>query len=254
MKKVIAIINQKGGVGKTTTSINLACGMAQSGQKILLVDLDPQGHSTLGMGKAELYEFTVQDILLNKKQINEVIIDTEVDNLFMVPADPHLDKAEQLLIPEYFRELRLQKALDDLKGFDYVIIDCRPTLGTLTVNALYASNFIIVPTDMGRYSLEGFADLIETVDSIKPEFLKNKNEFMRILLTMYDSRETIVNDWVTDQLENYQDMICSTRIRKITGLKQAQIAETPVMLFAPNNAGAKDYMRLTQELLELWQT
>ncbi len=252
MNKVIAVINQKGGVGKTTTSINLACGMAQAGNKVLLLDLDPQGHSTLGMGMAEQYEYAAQDILLNKQNIRDVIIGTDVDNLYMVAANLHLDKAEQLLISEYFREGRVQNSLKDLDDFDYVIIDCRPTLGTLTVNALYAANFILVPTDMGRYSLEGFADLVDAVDTIKPEFGKNKNTFMRILLTMYDSRETIVNEWVEEQLVSYKDLICSTRIRKITGLKQAQIAETPIMLFSPNNAGAIDYRALTKELLELW--
>ena len=246
--KIIAVINQKGGVGKTTTSINLACGMALCGRKVLLLDLDPQGHTTIGMGMAERYEFAVQEVLLNKKGIEEVMVTTDIENLFLVAANLHLDKAEQLLIPEYFREGRLQKALAGLEDFDYVIIDCRPTLGTLTINALYAANFILVPTDMGRYSLEGFADLIDTVKKIKPEMVTRD---IRILLTMYDSRESIVNDWVQEQLEDYKHLICTTRIRKITGLKQAQIAETPIMLFSPNNAGAHDYMELTRELLEI---
>jgi chromosome partitioning protein len=197
---------------------------------------------------AERYEFAVQDLLLNRKMIDEVAVATDIENLFLVAANLRLDKAEQLLIPEYFREGRLQKALAELKDFDYVIIDCRPTLGTLTINALYAANFILVPTDMGRYSLEGFADLIETVNKIKPEMITKD---MRILLTMFDSRESIVNDWVQNQLENYKHLLCTTKIRKITGLKQAQIAETPIMLFSPNNAGAHDYMQLARELLKI---
>lgn len=254
MNKVIAVMNQKGGVGKTTTSMNLACGLAQAGKRTLLIDLDPQGHSTIGIGLAGQYEYAVQDVLLNKKLLSEVIIPTEVDGLYMIAANLRLDRAEQLLIPEYFREGRLHAALEGSNGFDYTVIDCRPTLGVLTVNALYASNFLLVPTDMGRYSLEGFADLLETVDNIKPEWSEHRTNFMRIVLTMYDAREKIVNEWVENQLSNYRDLICSTRIRKITGLKQAQIAEMPILVFAPNNAGARDYNSLTQELMKVWQT
>jgi chromosome partitioning protein len=119
----------------------------------------------------------------------------------------------------------------------------------LAVNALTAADFVLVPTDMGRYSLEGFADLIETIQSIKGDLFQDRKKFMRILLTMYDAREGIVNEWVTAQLKDYQDLLFTTKIRRITGLKQSQIAEKPIMLFDPSNAGTKDYRELTKELI-----
>jgi chromosome partitioning protein len=253
MKK-IAIINQKGGVGKTTTAINLACGLALAGQRVLLIDLDPQGHATIGLGMAERYKLAIQEVLLNRSGLNEIIMPTDIVNLHLAAANLHLDKAEQLLIPELFREGRLNKALQAVNGYDYIFIDCRPTLGLLAINALSAADFILVPTDMGRYSLEGFADLIETIQAIKGDKFQDKKSFLRILLTMYDSREGIVNDWVQAQLSGYQDLIFTTRIRRITGLKQSQIAEKPIMIFDPNNAGAKDYYQLTNELLSVCPT
>ena len=145
MKKIIAIINQKGGVGKTTTSINLSCGLVLEGYKVLLIDLDPQAHSTIGIGfDTEDYRFSIQDVLLRKKKMREVILKSEIENLDIVPSRIGLDRAEQQLTPEMFKEQRLDKALEGL-DHDFIVIDCRPTLGTLTVNALYACNFIINP-------------------------------------------------------------------------------------------------------------
>jgi len=253
MKKIIAVINQKGGVGKTTTAINLSCGLAISKKKVLLIDLDPQGHATIGMGVAENYEYSIQDVLLKTVNIQEAVIETGIENLHMITSNLHLDKAEQLLTTEYFREGRLADAFKDFDIYDYIIIDCRPTLGILSINALYASNFIIVPTDMGRYSLEGFADLMEAISTIKPHDKIDPQQYIRILLTMYDSRELIVNDWVKDQLTDYESLIFETKIRRITGLKQAQIAETPVMTFAPRGKGAADYTALTKEFLTTCQ-
>lgn len=253
MKKIVAVINQKGGVGKTTTSTNLACGLALKNQKVLLVDLDAQGHTTIGLGMVERCPFAIQDVLIYDKKIQDVICATDIKGLDLVAANIHLSKAANLLFNEHFRETRLQKSLEDVKNnYDYVIIDCHPSLGILEVNALYACNYILVPTDTGRYSLEGFADLIDTIKRIKGSS-NNLKEYLRILITIFDSREKGINEWVEEQLADFSDIVLSTKIRKITGIKQAQIAEMPIMLYDKKSAGTEDYLKLTQELLKLWQ-
>ena len=180
MQKIVAIINQKGGVGKTTTSINLASGLARHGQRVLLIDLDPQAHSTIGLGiEPESYRLAMHDVLVNKKDIKEIILKTPIENLSLAPSHIRLDKAEYQLTPEMFKESKLQKAIHGLE-YDFIVIDCRPTLGTLTINALFASNFIIVPCEMGRYALDGFADLMEAIDKVKNNEGGDKEQFVKI--------------------------------------------------------------------------
>ena len=247
MHKIIAVINQKGGVGKTTTSINLACGLALAGHKTLLVDLDPQAHSTIGVGiKPEDYQFAIHDVLVNKRNIREVIKKTQIDNLDLVPSHIALDRAEQRLISEHFRESRLHKAVRNL-DYDFIVIDCRPTLGTLTVNGLYASDFILVPCEMARYALDGFSDLMDTIDSVKNS--EAIETLIRILLTKFDSRKTISNDWVMEQLEPFKYLIFETKIRQNEALNQAHMAQQPIFAFKPNSPGAQDYEQLTKEFL-----
>lgn len=189
MGKVVAVINQKGGVGKTTTSINLACGLALKGKQVILIDFDPQAHSTIGLGiEPGSFRFAIHDALVNKKNVKEVILPIpKIKNLFLAPSHIRLDKAEQQLTPEMFRESVLYKSMRGL-DYDFTIIDCRPTLGTLTINALYASNFIIVPCEVGRYALDGFSDLMESIDKVKNSEGPNKEQFVRILLTKFDPR------------------------------------------------------------------
>lgn len=251
MKKIVSVINQKGGVGKTTTAINLSSGLGLSGYKVLLIDLDPQGHSTIGMGMVEKCDLTIRDVLQHNKKAEDVIYTTEVDNVDLIAANIHLNKASNLLINEHFREAKLKNALDPVEAeYDFIIIDCHPSLGILEINALYACNFILVPTDTGRYSLEGFADLIDTIRSVKGE--QNIREYLRILVTIFDSREKGINEWLDEQLEEFKDVVLDTKIRKITAIKQAQIAEVPIMLYDPKSEGTKDYQALTHELLRLW--
>jgi chromosome partitioning protein len=247
---IIAIINQKGGVGKTTTSINFAAGLARQGKKTLLIDLDPQAHSTIGIGiEPESFTASISDVLARKKPIAETILPAKAGNLFIVPSHIRLDKIEQQLAPELFRETFLKKAIDSL-DFDYIVIDCRPTLGTLTINALYAANFIIVPCEMGRYALDGFADLMETIEHVKNSDF-NKSDFIRILLTKYDSRNKISNDWVFQQLEPFKRLILNTYIRRNEALNQSQMAQEPIFDFKLDSVGSQDYEQLVNEFLSL---
>lgn len=249
-KNIIAIVNQKGGVGKTTTSINFAAGLARQDKKTLLIDLDPQAHSTIGLGiEPETFSASISDVLVKKKPIGDAILATKNKNLFIVPSHIRLDKIEQQLAPELFRETFLKKATENL-DFDYIVIDCRPTLGTLTINALYAANFIIVPCEMGRYALDGFADLMETIEHVKNDNL-DKADFIRILLTKYDSRNKVSNDWVLQQLEPFKHLIFNTYIRRNEALNQSQMAQEHIFDFKADSVGSKDYEQLANEFLNL---
>lgn len=249
-KNIIAIINQKGGVGKTTTSINLSAGLARQNKKTLLIDLDPQAHSTIGLGiEPESFSASISDVLAKKKPITETILPTSTPNLFIVPSHIRLDKIEQQLAPELFRESFLQKAIKGL-DFDYIVIDCRPTLGTLTINALFAANFIIVPCEMGRYALDGFSDLMETIEHVKNGDF-NKTDFIRILLTKYDNRNKVSNDWVLQQLEPFKHLIFQTYIRRNEALNQSQMAQETIFDFKAESSGSQDYTKLINEFLSL---
>jgi chromosome partitioning protein len=248
--RIISIINQKGGVGKTTTSINLSCGLALKGHRTLLIDLDPQAHSTIGLGiEPGSYELGIHNVFLDKVAISKCILETSIENLHMAPAHLRLDRAEQILSPELFKEAMLHNAIAGL-DYEFIVIDCRPSLGTLTVNALYACNWIIVPVEMSRYALEGFADLMETVEVVKRAG-KDHGVTIRILFTKLDQRNKITNDWVLGELDAHKDLIFQTVIHRNEALNQAHIVRAPIFICKPNSTGARDYQQLTEEILSL---
>lgn len=246
---IVAIINQKGGVGKSTTSINLACGIAMQGRKVLLVDLDPQSHSTIVLGNShDSFPATIQDVFMKRVAIRDVIVKTDIDNLYLAPSNIHLDKTEYLLVPEMFREIRLSNALSDL-DYEFIFIDCRPTLGILSVNALYASNIVLIPCEMARFSLEGFSDLLDAINIVKRGNGSKVDYVMRILFCKYDSRKVISNQWVMQQLEPYRSMLFMTHIRQCEALNQSHMARETIFTFKPNSHGAEDYSSLAEEFL-----
>jgi chromosome partitioning protein len=248
-QNVVAIINQKGGVGKTTTSINLACGIAMLGRKVLLIDLDPQAHSTIVLGsRPDSCSATIQDVLLKGVAVRDIIVSTGIDNLYLAPSSIHLDKAEQLLIPEMFRETRLSNALSGL-DYEFIVIDCRPTLGILSVNALYASNIVLIPCETARFSLEGFSDLLNAINIVKMSNQTTSERVLRILFCKFDSRKAISNQWVKKQLEPYRSILFMTHIRQCEALNQAHMAKEPIFTFKPNSHGAEDYASLVKEFL-----
>lgn len=252
MKKIIAVINQKGGVGKTTTSINFSCCLAQRNYKVLLIDLDPQAHSTTGLGiEQDQYNFTINEVLTQKTDTQTAILETEIENLHIIPSHIKLDKTETEITLGIYKEARLYSAIQHL-DYDFVVIDCRPSLGALSLNAVYACNFVIVPCEVARYSLDGFSDLLDTIKVIKNNTKIDKN-FIKILLTKYDSRKTNSNDWFFEQLTNYSDLLFETRIRQNEALNQASMLQKPICVLDKNSHGAKDYDSLTDEFLKLCQ-
>lgn len=252
MKK-FCVINQKGGTGKTVTSINLSGGLAREGKKTLLIDMDPQGHSTIGIGidpanlKGSLY-----DVLATKRPLRDIIVPSYVEGLDVAPAHIKLASGAEQLYSKMFRETILFQAL---RGFDeiydYIVIDCPPALGVLTVNALYASDFIVVPCQMSRYSLDGLADLLDTVGAIKTQNEGSQESLKQlgILLTMFDKRNKVTNEFILTQLEPYKDRMFETIIMKNEALNQASIAQKLIFDFDPNSQGSNDYKQLTQEIL-----
>jgi chromosome partitioning protein len=252
--RIIAIINQKGGVGKTTTAVNLAAGLARAGHRTLLIDLDPQAHATVGLGlDPEAFAGrTIGDVLLAESAgICSIVGDTYLSALKLAPSPLALSKADSWLHARHFREQRLQHALEGLDGFDYVLVDCQPTLGVLPVNAMVAAEHFLIPTPPSGYALRGLGDLLETLHSIR-RFMSRWD--YRVLLTMVMGQATVTNDLVERALEPLREKLLTTRITRCEVLNRAQTDDRPkdVGTYAPRSRAACDYQQLTQEILNLW--
>lgn len=256
MSHVVAVINQKGGTGKTTTTINLGAGLAYRGHRTLLVDLDPQAHTTIGIGvdPDESRECMAEVFTLPRKPIRDVIVETYIPWLFLAPAHIRLARAAEAAYSRVFKEAILAHSLKSV-DFDFIIIDCPPSLGVLTTNSLFACDFIIIPCQISRYSLDGLADLLQTIETVKDLSSQElfEGDHFRILLTMYDRRNRVTNEYILEQLKPYRERTFATLIMKNEALNQAQIAQKSIFDYDPKSSGALDYQRLTDEFLALCQ-
>ncbi len=250
MGKVIAIANQKGGVGKTTTAVNLGTCLAQNKRKVLVIDHDPQGNSTSGIGlkKGEIKK-CIYDVLINEIPLEEVLIQTQVENLKMAPATIRLAGAEAELVGMMARDQRLKRAIEPIKkDFDYILIDCPPSLGNLTINSLAASDSIIVPIQCEYYALEGLSQLMKTIQLVQ-KYSNPDLQIEGVILTMYDNR-TNLSSQVTDEVRRYfQDKVYRTIIPRNIRLSEAPSFGLPITLYDEKSKGAEAYIELAKEVM-----
>jgi chromosome partitioning protein len=250
--KILAIINQKGGVGKSTVSVNLAYGLSLKKKKVLIIDLDPQGHSSCIYCPTIPQENTISSAFIDKKvNLKDIIIpaivaDKPADHLNIIPSTIKLATVIEQISGTLYREKILKNHLDKIsENYDYIILDCPPTLGILAINAIYCSNSIIVPTNFGRYSLDGMADLLVSVKEIKDG---QKYNFF-VLKNLYEKRNSQTNKYINEQLLALSENTFATTIRKNEAINQAQITNLPVQVFNPASKGAQDFNLLTEEVI-----
>ena len=249
LPRVVSIANQKGGVGKTTTSVSLGASLAEMGSRVLVIDLDPQGNATTGLGiNARNLEASIYDVLMSDLPLEDCIEATSIKNLFVAPATIDLAGAEIELVPAFSRELKLKRAIDGVKDdFDWVIIDCPPSLGLLTINALAASNDVIVPIQCEYYALEGLSQLVRNVSLVQTN-LNPGLEVRGIVLTMYDGR-TKLSDQVQQEVRNhFGPTVYQTVIPRTVRLSEAPSFGTPITVFDSLSRGAVAYRELAKEV------
>lgn len=248
--KVIAIANQKGGVGKTTTSVNISAILAKKGRKVILVDGDPQGNATSGLGVDKNVENSLYDILVNEVDINETLQDTCIKNLKVCPSNVNLAGAEVELVNLMSREQRLKEKLDEVKDdYDYIIIDCPPSLGLITLNAFTAADSVLIPVQCEYYALEGLGQLINTINLVKKHLNKNL-AIEGAVLTMYDMRTNLSNQVVREVKRYFDDKVYKTVIPRNIKLSEAPSYGMPITIYDATSKGARCYEKLAREIVK----
>ncbi len=249
MSHIIAVLNQKGGVGKTTTTINVAAYLAKAGKSVLIVDTDPQGNATSGLGIDKQHvEATIYNVLLGEVTPDKAIIDTDVAGVHLLPANPDLASVETELAARESRELLLKQVLQGLE-YDFILIDCPPALGLLTVNALVAANWLIVPVQAEYYALEGLGQLIDVFQRVKQGMNPDIN-LLGVVVTMYDSRTSLSDQVVGELQKHFGESVFSTYIPRNVRLAEAPSYGKPISEHDKWSKGARAYKQLTKEVLK----
>ncbi|MHB8681749.1 MAG: ParA family protein [Acidimicrobiales bacterium] len=249
LPRIMAVANQKGGVGKTTTAVNLGAGLAELGYRVLVVDLDPQGNATTGLGiDGRTFELSMYDVIMRDSSLEDCIEPTSLKNLFVAPATIDLAGAEIELVPTFSRELKLRKALESVhEDFDFVLIDCPPSLGLITINGLAAADEVLVPIQCEYYALEGLGQLLRNVHLVQAN-LNERLEVSTIVLTMYDGRTKLAEQVAEEVRTHFGNKVCKNIIPRTVRISEAPSFGQPITVFDPSSRGAIAYRELAKEV------
>jgi chromosome partitioning protein len=248
--RIISVSNQKGGVGKTTTAVNLGASLASKGQRVLVIDLDPQGNASSGFGVyKEQVENSIYNVMLGELSLSDVTLSTEVPNLFLVPANTDLSGAEVELVSVFARESKLKNALQSVREeYDIILIDCPPSLGLLTVNSLTAADAVLIPLQCEYYALEGLGHLVHTIELVRSS-LNPELQILGILLTMFDGRTSLSHQVESEVREHFADKVFKTVIPRNIRLSEAPSHGRPVILYDVASRGSQGYLAIAEEML-----
>ena len=246
MGKIVSVANQKGGVGKTTTTVNLSTILAKRGKKVLLIDTDPQGNATSGLGIEKESDLSTYDLLITDVAAEDIIQETAIKNLYITPSNMNLAGAEVQLVSMMSREQRMKEKLDVIKDkFDFILIDCPPSLGLITLNAFTASDSVLIPVQCEYYALEGLGQLLNTVELVRKHL--NKNLYVEgAILTMYDIRTNLANQVVREVKRFFQNKVYKTVIPRNVKVSEAPSYGMPITIYDPKSKGARSYEKFAK--------